>query len=127
MFIYHYAVGKVTSVTNITVVRDKCGRFAKANELPVKVVDGSEFIEAASSKSKTRPSASAGRAPIQQKTATSKDVKQAKQPTKQNTATGSILAVTPPVGAGHGSDDSKATAMWPALENYANSKIAEVE
>ena len=53
-------------MTNITVVHDSKGRFAKSQEVPVKVVDGSEFLNTTSArkaKSNRCASAATGKPP----------------------------------------------------------------
>ena len=96
------------SVTKLRVIRDRNGRFAAPDELPVNVVDGNEFLNdpsPAKPKRKRRPTAAVGIAP---------------QLKLQSTASATNIPAVPGIVPGSGSD------MWPSLVNYAPSKCEPV-
>ena len=92
-------------MTKINVVRDKFGKFASSKDMPVKVVDGTEFLNKPTNKPRhRRPSAAAG------------------VPPTSNPAQTLPAAANPPSSLGKGIHDGSTATLWPSLDNYAPSK-----
>ena len=109
----------MTGRTNITVMRDRRGQFTRPQPLPVKVVDGSEFLQSVpqgQNKGSRRPSAATGKAP-------SMNALVSAAPNRGSAPAAGLL---PPIPAGHRSGEAGKSSLWPSLDNYAPSKYLEV-